>query len=39
MKIAKENKIDILMVNGRNFTELKNAILGKEIEGTFVDSH
>jgi len=39
VKIAKENKIDILMVNGRNFEELRNAILGKEIKGTFVDSH
>ena len=39
VKIAKENRIDILMVNGRDFSELRNAILGKEIKGTFVDSH
>ena len=38
VKIAKESRIDILMVNGRDFTELKNAILGKEIKGTYVDS-
>jgi uridylate kinase len=38
VKIAKEEKIDILMVNGRNLTELKNAILGKEIKGTYVSS-
>ena len=39
VRIAKENRIDILMVNGRDFSELKNAILGKDIKGTFVDSH
>ena len=39
VKIAKENRIDILMVNGRDLSELRNAILGKEIKGTFVDSH
>lgn len=39
VRIAKENRIDILMVNGRDFSELRNAILGKEIKGTFVDSH
>ena len=39
VKIAKESRIDILMVNGRDFSELRNAILGKEIKGTFVDSH
>ena len=38
VKIAKENRIDILMVNGRDFAELKNAILGKDIKGTYVDS-
>lgn len=39
VKIAMESKIDLFMINGRNFKELKNAILGKDIEGTFVDSH
>ncbi|MCL2146035.1 MAG: UMP kinase [Methanomassiliicoccaceae archaeon] len=38
IKIAKEEKIDILMVDGRNLAELKNAILGKEISGTYVSS-
>ncbi len=37
--IAMKSKIDILMVDGRNLDELKNAILGKKINGTFVDSH
>jgi isopentenyl phosphate kinase len=32
-------KIDLYMVNGRDIDELRNAILGKEIKGTFVDSH
>ena len=39
VKIAMENKIDILMINGRELSELRNAILGKDIKGTFVDSH
>ena len=39
VKIAKENRIDIVIVDGRDLGELKNAILGKEIRGTFVDSH
>lgn len=39
VRIAKENSIDILMVDGRNLVELENAILGKEIMGTFVNSH
>ncbi len=39
VKIAMENKIDILMVSGRDLEELRNAILGKEIKGTYVDSH
>lgn len=38
VKIAKEHRIDILMVDGRDLVELKNAILGKEINGTFVNS-
>jgi len=39
VKIAMENKIDLFMINGRDFDELENAILGKEIKGTFVNSH
>jgi len=39
VKLAKENKIDILIIDGRNLDELKNAILGKKINGTFVNSH
>lgn len=39
VKIAMDNRIDLLMINGRNFAELKNAILGRKIEGTFVNSH
>ncbi|MBP5203898.1 MAG: UMP kinase [Candidatus Methanomethylophilaceae archaeon] len=39
VKIAKENAIDILIIDGRDLGELRNAILGKEIKGTFVDSH
>ena len=38
VKIAKEHRIDLLMVDGRDLVELKNAILGKEINGTFVNS-
>lgn len=39
VKIAKESKIDIMIVDGRNIDELRNAILGKKINGTVVDSH
>ena len=39
VKLAKENSIDILIIDGRNLDELRNAILGKEIRGTFVNSH
>lgn len=39
VKLAKENSIDILIIDGRNLDELRNAILGKEIKGTFVNSH
>ncbi|MCL1978912.1 MAG: UMP kinase [Methanomassiliicoccaceae archaeon] len=39
VRIAKEERIDILIVDGRNIDELRNAILGKRIEGTFVNSH
>jgi len=38
IKIAKEEKIDILMIDGRNFGELRNAVLGNEIKGTYVSS-
>ena len=39
VKIAKQCQVDLLMVNGRDFEELENAILGKKIKGTFVNSH
>ncbi len=39
VKIAAEKKIDIMIVDGRNLDELRNAILGKKFNGTFVDSH
>ncbi|MDR3282946.1 MAG: UMP kinase [Candidatus Methanoplasma sp.] len=39
VKIAEENRIDIVIVDGRDLSELRNAILGKEVEGTFVNSH
>ncbi|MDR3075014.1 MAG: UMP kinase [Candidatus Methanoplasma sp.] len=38
IKIAKEEGIDILIVNGRDISELRNAILGREIKGTYVSS-
>lgn len=39
VQIAKENRIDILIVEGRNLDELRNAIIGNDIKGTFVNSH
>ncbi|MDR2846299.1 MAG: UMP kinase [Candidatus Methanoplasma sp.] len=36
--IAKESHIDIAIVDGRDITELRNAILGNEIQGTLVSS-
>ncbi|HKM09801.1 MAG TPA: UMP kinase [Candidatus Methanomethylophilaceae archaeon] len=39
VKIAKENSIDILMVHGRDLEDLRSAILGNKIKGTFVNSH
>ncbi|MCK9323613.1 MAG: UMP kinase [Candidatus Methanomethylophilaceae archaeon] len=39
IKIAAEEKIDILIVSGRDLDDLKNAILGKKIKGTFINSH
>ncbi|MCL1810672.1 MAG: UMP kinase [Methanomassiliicoccaceae archaeon] len=38
IKIAMEEKIDILIVDGRDIEELRNAILGNEIKGTYVSS-
>ena len=38
VKIAMREKIDILMINGRDLDEMKNAILGRKIKGTFVNS-
>jgi len=38
IKIAKEEKIDLLIINGRDLGELRNAILGKDINGTYVSS-
>lgn len=38
VRIAKENKIDILTVHGRDLEDLRSAILGENIKGTFVDS-
>jgi len=39
VKIASEEKIDILISNGRDLEDLKNAILGNKIKGTFINSH
>jgi uridylate kinase len=39
IKIATEEKIDLMIVDGRDLKDLKNAILGKKIKGTFVNSH
>lgn len=39
VEIARESRIDISMVDGRNLEELRKAILGQEFSGTFVDSH
>ena len=39
VEIARESRIDISMVDGRNLEELRKAILGEPFEGTFVDSH
>ena len=39
VRIAKKNKIDILTVHGRDWEDLRSAILGQNIKGTFVDSH
>lgn len=39
VEIARECRIDISMVDGRNLGELEKAILGEPFQGTFVDSH
>ncbi|MFA6805162.1 MAG: UMP kinase [Candidatus Methanomethylophilaceae archaeon] len=39
VQIAENNNIDILVVDGRDLADLRNAILGKDIKGTFVNSH
>ncbi len=39
VKLAKENRIDILMADGRNLEELRKAILGQPFSGTTVNSH
>jgi uridylate kinase len=39
IRIAEENRIDLFIVDGRDLSELRNAILGKDVKGTFVDSH
>ncbi|NLL94872.1 MAG: UMP kinase [Thermoplasmatales archaeon] len=36
--IAMEEGIDLVMVDGRDLAELENAILGKPVKGTFIDS-
>jgi uridylate kinase len=38
VQIAKEHKIDLCIVNGRNLSELRKAILGEDNEGTIVRS-
>lgn len=38
VRIASEEHIDISIVDGRDLEDLRNAILGKDIKGTFVDS-
>lgn len=39
VQIAKKEHIDILMTNGRDLEDLENAILGRKIKGTYVNSH
>jgi uridylate kinase len=38
VRIAREGRIDICMVDGRDLPELRNAILGRPIRGTYVRS-
>jgi uridylate kinase len=39
VEIAKNHKIDIFMVHGRDLKDLRSAILGQKIKGTVVRSH
>jgi uridylate kinase len=39
VEIAKNHKIDIFMVHGRDLKDLRSAILGRGIKGTVVRSH
>jgi len=38
IKLAMRDRIDISMVDGRDLNEVRNAILGKKINGTVVNS-
>lgn len=38
VKLAMRDHIDIMVVDGRDLGEMKNAILGKKIKGTFIRS-
>jgi uridylate kinase len=38
VKLAMRDRIDILVVDGRDIDELRNAVLGREIKGTVVNS-
>ena len=38
VQIAKKEKIDIQMVDGRNLAELEKAILGQPFSGTYISS-
>jgi uridylate kinase len=38
VKLAMRDKIDVSIIDGRDLDEMKNAILGKKINGTTIDS-
>ncbi|MCL2786527.1 MAG: UMP kinase, partial [Methanomassiliicoccaceae archaeon] len=38
VKLAMRDRIDILVVDGRDLDEIRDAILGNKIKGTFVNS-
>jgi uridylate kinase len=38
VKLAMRDRIDLMIVNGRDLPEMRNAILGKRIKGTLVSS-
>ncbi|MDR0334419.1 MAG: UMP kinase [Methanomassiliicoccaceae archaeon] len=38
VKLAMRDRIDIMIVDGRDLDEMRNAILGKKIKGTYVNS-